>query len=38
MLEVTGGYTHSRPLLFGQYRNLGGPTFYPAAGLALKFP
>ncbi|MGA9520902.1 MAG: hypothetical protein WBV82_05530 [Myxococcaceae bacterium] len=38
MLELTGGYTHSQPILFGQRRNLGGATFYPAAGIGVKFP
>ncbi len=38
MLELTGGYTHTQPMLFGKRRNLGGATFYPAAGVAVKFP
>ncbi len=38
MLELTGGYTHLQPHLFGQRRQLGGATFYPAIGLGLRFP
>jgi hypothetical protein len=38
MLELTGGYTHCAPYLFGRRRQLGGATFYPAIGLGLKFP
>ncbi len=38
MLELTGGYTHSQPILFGKRRDLGGATLYPAAGISLKFP
>ncbi len=38
MLELTGGYTHCKPFLFGQHRQLGGATFYPGLGLRLQFP
>jgi hypothetical protein len=34
--EITGGYTFCNPMLFGQRRNLGGATFYPAVGLAIR--
>jgi hypothetical protein len=34
--ELTAGYTHSRPLFFGQERDLGGVTLYPAIGIAIK--
>jgi hypothetical protein len=34
--EITGGYTFCRPLLFGQQRNIGGATFYPAVGIAFR--
>lgn len=34
--ELTGGYTFCKPRLFGQRRNLGGVTLYPAVGLALR--
>jgi hypothetical protein len=37
MLELTAGYTYCRPTIFGQQRNLGGLTLYPAIGLDLKF-
>lgn len=36
--ELTAGYTWCRPELFGQVRELGGVTLYPAVGLALKTP
>ncbi|HEX8437934.1 hypothetical protein [Archangium sp.] len=36
--ELTGGYIHSRPRVFGQERDLGGVTLYPSVGLALKNP
>ncbi|MBN1203379.1 MAG: hypothetical protein JXB05_00455 [Myxococcaceae bacterium] len=34
--ELTGGYTSCKPTLFGQQRNLGGATFYPAIGIAIR--
>ncbi|WP_224363291.1 hypothetical protein [Hyalangium versicolor] len=34
--EITGGYTFCKPLLFGETRNLGGATFYPAVGIAFR--
>jgi hypothetical protein len=34
--ELTGGYTFCKPPIFGQRRDLGGATFYPAIGLALR--
>jgi hypothetical protein len=34
--ELTGGYTFCKPFLFGQQRNLGGATFYPAIGIAFR--
>jgi hypothetical protein len=34
--ELTAGYTHCRPTFFGQERDLGGVTLYPAIGLAVK--
>jgi hypothetical protein len=34
--ELTGGYTFCNPTLFGLQRNLGGATFYPAVGIALR--
>ncbi len=34
--EITGGYTFCKPFLFGQQRNLGGATFYPAVGIAFR--
>ena len=36
--ELTGGYNYCRPVLFGQERNLGGVTLYPAVGLAFQNP
>lgn len=36
--ELTGGYTFCKPVLFGQKRELGGPTFYPSLGLSARFP
>jgi|GEM_PF-931212 len=36
--ELTGGYNACRPVLFGQERNLGGVTLYPAVGLAFQNP
>ncbi|MBM7116127.1 hypothetical protein [Archangium primigenium] len=36
--ELTGGYSHCRPVLFGQARDLGGVTLYPAVGIALQNP
>jgi hypothetical protein len=36
--ELTGGYIHSRPIVFGQARDLGGVTLYPSVGLAIKNP
>jgi hypothetical protein len=38
MAELNGGYTFCNPILFGQRRQLGGPTVYPAVGIAVKFP
>lgn len=37
-LELTGGYTFCRPYVFGRYRDLGGPTFYPSAGIIVRAP
>jgi hypothetical protein len=34
--EITSGYTFCKPLLFGQVRNLGGVTLYPAVGIAFR--
>jgi hypothetical protein len=34
--ELTGGYTFCKPHVFGQQRNLGGATFYPAVGIAFR--
>ncbi|WP_224240811.1 hypothetical protein [Hyalangium gracile] len=34
--EITGGYTFCKPELFGVQRNLGGATFYPAVGIAVR--
>ena len=34
--ELTAGYSHCRPVLFGAPRDLGGFTLYPAVGLAFK--
>jgi hypothetical protein len=34
--ELTAGYTHCRPSFFGQERDLGGVTLYPAIGLAIQ--
>jgi len=34
--EITGGYTFCKPELFGLQRNLGGATFYPAVGIAIR--
>jgi hypothetical protein len=36
--ELTGGYIHSRPVVFGQARDLGGVTLYPSVGIAIKNP
>ena len=36
MLELTAGYTYCRPTVFGQERNIGGLTLYPAIGLQVK--
>jgi hypothetical protein len=36
--ELTGGYIRSRPVVFGQARDLGGVTLYPSVGLAIKNP
>lgn len=36
--ELTAGYTDCRPVLFGQQRDLGGVTLYPAIGIAFKNP
>jgi hypothetical protein len=36
--ELTAGYTHSRPVVFGQERDLGGVTLYPSIGIAFKNP
>ena len=35
-LELTGGYTHCRPFVFGQRRDLGGATFYPSIGVVVR--
>ncbi|MDC0714648.1 hypothetical protein POL68_39735 [Stigmatella sp. ncwal1] len=34
--ELTGGYTFCEPWVFGAKRDLGGATFYPAAGIAFR--
>lgn len=34
--ELTGGYTACKPVVFGQQRDLGGVTFYPAIGIAFR--
>lgn len=34
--ELTGGYTYCKPTVFGERRNLGGATFYPAVGIAFR--
>jgi hypothetical protein len=34
--EVTGGYNFCKPEVFGQRRNLGGVTLYPAMGIAFR--
>lgn len=34
--EITGGYTFCKPEVFGERRNLGGVTLYPAVGLAIR--
>lgn len=34
--ELTGGYLFCKPQLFGMERNLGGVTFYPSVGLAVR--
>ena len=34
--ELTGGYTFCKPSVFGEKRNLGGPTFYPALGIGFR--
>jgi hypothetical protein len=34
--EITGGYTFCKPEVFGERRNLGGVTIYPAVGLAIR--
>jgi hypothetical protein len=36
--ELTAGYIDCRPVLFGQQRDLGGVTLYPAIGIAFKNP
>jgi hypothetical protein len=36
--ELTAGYTACRPVIFGQQRDLGGVTLYPAIGIAFKNP
>lgn len=38
MAELNGGYTFCNPIVFGRPRRLGGPTVYPAVGIAVKFP
>lgn len=37
MLELTSGYTSATPVLYGEKRQLGGVTLYPAIGLAINF-
>ncbi len=37
-LELTGGYTYSRPVVLGEERDIGGPTLYPTIAIAAKFP
>jgi len=37
ILELTGGYTFSNPVVLGQRRDLGGATLFPNIGLALRF-
>lgn len=34
--ELTGGYTFCKAPVFGQVADLGGPTFYPAVGIAFR--
>jgi len=34
--ELTGGYNFCKPEVFGQRRNLGGVTLYPAVGIAFR--
>lgn len=36
--ELTGGYTHCRPVVLGHRRDLGGVTLYPSVGIAIKNP
>ena len=36
--EFTVGYSDCRPVLFGQQRELGRVTLYPAIGIAFKNP
>jgi hypothetical protein len=36
--EITGGYTFCKPEVFGERRNLGGVTIYPAVGIAIRNP
>jgi hypothetical protein len=38
MVELNGGYTFCTPVVFGRPRRLGGPTVYPAVGIAVKLP
>ncbi len=35
-LELTGGYTHCRPYVLGQRRDLGGLTLYPSVGVVVR--
>jgi hypothetical protein len=37
LAELTAGYTHCRPVVFGRRRDLGGLTLYPAAALGVSF-
>lgn len=36
--ELTAGYTYARPTVLGEVRDLGGATFYPTIGIAVKAP
>lgn len=36
LLEITGGYTLCRPVVFGQERDLGGVTLYPAGAIQVR--
>lgn len=38
MVELNAGYTVCTPIMFGRRRSLGGPTVYPAVGIAVTVP